>query len=80
MISEGISPDNVTYYTLIQGCLTLDQQDFALNILKEAIFKSKFTETQSQILYQLLKTIMIDECNTVAITRFHELDQVLMHF
>lgn len=80
MISEGISPDNVTYYTLIQGCLTLNQQDFALNILNEAIQKSKFTESQSQILYQLLKNIMIDEYNMVAINRFYELDQVLMHF
>ena len=37
MIQDGVKPDNVTYYTLIQGSLTLYQHDYALDLLKEAI-------------------------------------------
>jgi hypothetical protein len=37
MIVDGISPDNVTYFTLIQGCMYQGKQDFALDLLLEAI-------------------------------------------
>jgi hypothetical protein len=37
MLSEGIAPDNVTYYTIIQGCLVQDRQDTALDFLLETL-------------------------------------------
>ena len=40
MVSENIQPDNVTYYTIIQGCLVQNQQGYALDLLVEAIGKS----------------------------------------
>jgi hypothetical protein len=41
MITDGISADNVTYFTIIQGCIYQDKQDFALNLLLEAIQHQK---------------------------------------
>ena len=41
MITDGISADNVTYFTIIQGCIYQDKQDFALNLLLEAIHHQK---------------------------------------
>jgi hypothetical protein len=33
MLSAGCIPDNVTYYTLVQGCLIQSRQEYALDLL-----------------------------------------------
>lgn len=91
MIADGISPDNVTYFTIIQGCMYQGMQDFALNLLLEAIhyqkskrqnrqFKIAFTPQQSSQLCYLIKNLMLDENNKTAVKRYKDLNTILEFF
>lgn len=96
MVQENIQPDNVTYFTIIQGCLVQNQQGYALDLLIEAIhksqahqnlkkhhlqqFKFQFSAQQKQTLYHLLKNLMIDENNFTALKRYNDLNFVLSYF
>jgi hypothetical protein len=98
MLSEGIAPDNVTYYTIIQGCLVQDRQDTALDFLLETLQKNtqimaqnflaadskrhqlaefQFAPKQLQILYNLIKSILVDENNKTAIKRYNDVEFIL---
>ena len=85
MVLDGVKPDNVTYYTLIQGSLTQNQQNYALDLLKEAMqisqsfkatsgnVKTEFTDIQKSTLLQIIKNLMLDENNLTAVNRYSDL-------
>jgi hypothetical protein len=86
MVLSGCLPDNVTYYTLVQGCLIQGRQEYALDLLLQAIYKNIqqpykpknkmpcFSLQQSQVINSLLQKLMLDENNQTAISRYRDLD------
>lgn len=87
MVSEQVKPDNVTYFTIIQGCLILDRQSFALDLLKEALdmpalkqcqaSNSQFTQQQKNTLNQMIYNLMFDENNQTAVKRYSDLVYIM---
>lgn len=96
MLKEEIQPDHVTYFTLIQGCLLQKKHDYAIDLFLQVIKSSsknannfgkasysqkiEFTSQQQAFLYSILKRMVIDENNEVAVKRYGDVNTILTYF